>query len=800
MVKFHCHHCNRKISAETKAVGAPAICPACGGALIVPSESSTDPSPDLPESMTPPSPSRRRGGSKSKKGRSWIETTVCGVAVAAVAALLIYVMTVVAHSKNHAAKSQGDLISDRENLKSDPPSTEKNIPPAAVPNPKYLAEAEEFVKATNISDRSLTCSVLQKSLLHASGPHAQELNVALEGVQRINDQIDDLNKPLVKPDYKEPLYTGVRPFIGIYRGTYNGDKGIVVQDGGDYYVVENAVPPKVSNVNGYVEITSRTTVLDLGREGRTAKILRLSNQETYEDDQKDYSERVTKAEADFEKVKKEYESASDPSIRERKVSDLNAQRTKALEDAARKVAKILGVQPPTSLTPSTDNSIPPVQDINSIKAAASKWKDAGKTYVPLKTPWVSLCVPKLFKFCDISLERSFTFNNVKISYIEPDSAIPTVVPERNYMTIKVFRNIDEIKMKIWGSNSVTTDARDSFVKSVSSADARVISGVPYHVNFKKSGSLQSNQQNLDSGIWEATIQAFSTTPDMPVVDIWISAQPKKKLDESAESALQMVNSMTVAKLDSDDVLANWSMNAKVVGVEPSLRPVDDEFFKLWQGQELPEIVGYGPPLVRYPFPIIGDSADAVRFWYGRPKEKDFGKYSVIQYPVPGIVLYYDRNRWTYLRGLVVSVLVHSTSNRVIAYEVSFDMLSCAMDSDSDNKWRNSYTDDDVNRIFDKTQILLAPEMKLAKSGSLKMHEPQEAGTILQQHNGLQMYANARETYMACIEYGYRISNLSKGSKPFTANSSRRITLLSPEALDFLQQHKFNIGEAMKSSR
>jgi len=65
--------------------------------------------------MLTPGPSRQRGGSKSKKGRNWIETTVCGVAVAAVAALLIYVGAVFARSKRHAAQS--DVTSKSQILK-----------------------------------------------------------------------------------------------------------------------------------------------------------------------------------------------------------------------------------------------------------------------------------------------------------------------------------------------------------------------------------------------------------------------------------------------------------------------------------------------------------------------------------------------------------------------------------------------------------------------------------------------------------------------------------------------------------
>ena len=116
MIKFHCPLCNRTISAEDENAGNSAKCPACKKVIVVPPAPPTSVlPPDVPESMLTPGPSRQRGGSKSKKGRNWIETTVCGVAVAAVAALLIYVGAVFARSKRHAAQS--DVTSKSQILK-----------------------------------------------------------------------------------------------------------------------------------------------------------------------------------------------------------------------------------------------------------------------------------------------------------------------------------------------------------------------------------------------------------------------------------------------------------------------------------------------------------------------------------------------------------------------------------------------------------------------------------------------------------------------------------------------------------
>ena len=154
-MKFSCPLCGGSIEGEESWVGLQADCPHCAKNITIPageggigasqgSAMPVAPKPKPPRSQTPPKPPlvsallsdfseatppsrspRQRGGTKSKKGRNWIETAVCGVAVAAVAALLIYVLAVFARSKSHADESPSQQVSNTNQVEPPVVSAEK---------------------------------------------------------------------------------------------------------------------------------------------------------------------------------------------------------------------------------------------------------------------------------------------------------------------------------------------------------------------------------------------------------------------------------------------------------------------------------------------------------------------------------------------------------------------------------------------------------------------------------------------------------------------------------------------------
>lgn len=120
-----------------------------------------------------------------------------------------------------------------------------------------------------------------------------------------------------KPSYNPPAYHGSFPFSGTYRAEYNGG-GVVIEVGGNLFVIEG-----VTCINGfggrcsiggwfdggYEEATGRTITLNVGRYGRSAKVLKSVDHETYDEDQAEYRSEVGAAKAKYAREMKDYQDA-----------------------------------------------------------------------------------------------------------------------------------------------------------------------------------------------------------------------------------------------------------------------------------------------------------------------------------------------------------------------------------------------------------------------------------------------------------------------------------------------------------
>lgn len=95
--------------------------------------------------------------------------------------------------------------------------------------------------------------------------------------------------PQLPGDFTVPEYTGAWYLAGSRRGGYDGG-GQVIQKGDRYFIVQNADDPGpgVVYLEGYVEDTGEVVVLNIGRSGRSADVLRLVDQEAYAEDQAAY--------------------------------------------------------------------------------------------------------------------------------------------------------------------------------------------------------------------------------------------------------------------------------------------------------------------------------------------------------------------------------------------------------------------------------------------------------------------------------------------------------------------------------
>ena len=192
------------------------------------------------------------------------------------------------------------------------------------------------------------------AMLDAGGVVAPELMAATQGlreaeadVTRIQESIAEGNSPpvLVKPTHHEPEYIGAWYLSGSYRANYTGDDGsidgVVITKGDNYYVVLGAEPAGggVRYLNGYVESTGRTIVLDVGRSGREATVVSLADRETYLDDQAAHREAVAEAKHTYDDALAEYRTAlRQQAEAKKKLADAMAELDAQLEAATASVA------------------------------------------------------------------------------------------------------------------------------------------------------------------------------------------------------------------------------------------------------------------------------------------------------------------------------------------------------------------------------------------------------------------------------------------------------------------------------
>jgi hypothetical protein len=142
----------------------------------------------------------------------------------------------------------------------------------------------------------------------------------------ISSQLDEIQKrieegqaivppALVEPKYEEPKYSGAWYLSGYYHSNYIGDggfhEGVVISKGDRFFVVLGADPAVgyVRYLTGYVEDTGRMITLDVGRYGRNADVVRLSDRETYLDEQAIFKEQVAEAKVRFRSELELYQKA-----------------------------------------------------------------------------------------------------------------------------------------------------------------------------------------------------------------------------------------------------------------------------------------------------------------------------------------------------------------------------------------------------------------------------------------------------------------------------------------------------------
>jgi hypothetical protein len=165
----------------------------------------------------------------------------------------------------------------------------------------YLA----LVDAIEKSKGAMDTSVYKGLPIGAATPFFARL-------KQIDDDevVDDKNAPNIppKPEHNPPKYAGAYPLSGAVRKCYKD--GVVLQAGAKFYFIDDAKCLDANYLRGYVEPEGRTINVDIGRDGRDAEVVKISDKESAADDRAAHNKAVADYEADYAKKLKEYQDAT----------------------------------------------------------------------------------------------------------------------------------------------------------------------------------------------------------------------------------------------------------------------------------------------------------------------------------------------------------------------------------------------------------------------------------------------------------------------------------------------------------
>lgn len=169
---------------------------------------------------------------------------------------------------------------------------------SAVPSPskEQLARAEvdkhwrAFTEASIPLLRRVAYGELRKKLDAADALPEAERNARRSAqADKLLAERETLEKELENLPGK-PVYDGAFRVGGAVRTCYKD--GVVLESNGKLYFVKDATCPDTPLLHGWVEDTGETLTLDLGRNGREAKVVEISDKEKAQDDRKDFNEKL----------------------------------------------------------------------------------------------------------------------------------------------------------------------------------------------------------------------------------------------------------------------------------------------------------------------------------------------------------------------------------------------------------------------------------------------------------------------------------------------------------------------------
>ncbi len=100
-----------------------------------------------------------------------------------------------------------------------------------------------------------------------------------------------------EPKHDPPKYDGAFKIAGVVRHCFQD--GVALEVRGKFYFVRDANCPDVSILHGFVEDTGSTVQLDIGRDGREAAVVTISDAEKARDDRAAHREALASYEAEY---------------------------------------------------------------------------------------------------------------------------------------------------------------------------------------------------------------------------------------------------------------------------------------------------------------------------------------------------------------------------------------------------------------------------------------------------------------------------------------------------------------------
>jgi len=112
-----------------------------------------------------------------------------------------------------------------------------------------------------------------------------------------------------KPNYSPPKYNGAFQLIGVQRKC--GSDGVLLESNDKLYFIKNCncTDGYRNGMHGWVEPIGTEIMVDIGRNGRRAIVVKVSNKETANDDRKDFSNMVREYELEYRADMKAYSKA-----------------------------------------------------------------------------------------------------------------------------------------------------------------------------------------------------------------------------------------------------------------------------------------------------------------------------------------------------------------------------------------------------------------------------------------------------------------------------------------------------------